>query len=219
LVILKMTSQPTHKIPRQLLAGIYAFSPNRETLGAVSYLIVENTGNILIDCPLWDETNRQFLINQGGVSCLFLTHRNAIGKQVKQMQEFLRCQIVIQEQEAYLLPEISKTTFENEIEISPNCLGIWSPGYSPGSCCLYYKKNGGVLFSGRHLLSDPDGKLRPLRNEKTFHWPRQLKSVELLRNRFNRDNLSVIIPAANTGYLRGKGYFENAYEALSEGNW
>jgi glyoxylase-like metal-dependent hydrolase (beta-lactamase superfamily II) len=29
---------------------------------------------------------------------------------------------------------------------------FWTPGHSPGSSCLYYRKFGGVLFSGRHLV-------------------------------------------------------------------
>ncbi len=209
-----MASQPTNKTPRQILAGIYAFDPNRETLGALSYLIVENTGNILIDCPLWEDKNRQFLVEQGGVHRLFLTHRGGIGKKLKQMQDFLSCEVIIQEQESYLLPDVVKTTFENQIEIFPGYLGLWTPGHSPGSACLYYRKSGGVLFSGRHLLPNPEGELGALRNEKTFHWPRQLKSVAFLKERFSQDDLAFIIPAANTGYLRGKGYFDNAYNAL-----
>jgi len=212
-----MTNEPNLKTPRLILPGIYAFSPNRETLGGTAYLIVENTGNILVDCPLWNEVNQQFLLSQGGVSCLYLTHRGGIGKQVKQMQGGLNCQVVIQEQEAYLLPNVLTTTFEQEIELNENLFGFWTSGHSPGSSCLYYKKEGGILFTGRHLLPDPQGKLLPLRWEKTFHWPRQLKNVQLLRSRFLADSLSIICPGANTGYLRGKGYLDQALERLQ--NW
>ncbi|MGL5193174.1 MAG: MBL fold metallo-hydrolase, partial [Chroococcales cyanobacterium] len=44
------------KQPRAVLDNIFAFSPNRETLGATAYLIVENNANILVDCPPWDES-------------------------------------------------------------------------------------------------------------------------------------------------------------------
>ena len=63
-----MQAEPTPiKAPRLVLPSIYAFGPNRETLGGTAYLIVENTGNILVDCPLWEEKNQDFLQSQGGV--------------------------------------------------------------------------------------------------------------------------------------------------------
>ena len=55
----------------------------------------------------------------------------------------------------------------------------------------------------------------PLRTAKTFHWGRQLKSIAALRDRFDT-SLKYILPGANTGYLRGKGYLDNAYEQLSQ---
>ncbi len=54
----------TTKPPRLILEGLYAFSPNRETLGGTSYLIVENTGNILVDCPSCEESERDFLLEK-----------------------------------------------------------------------------------------------------------------------------------------------------------
>ncbi len=71
-----------------------------------------------------------------------------------------------------------------------------------------------VLFSGRHLLPNSQGEVFPLLGESTFHWRRQLKSVQLLKDRFSANSLAVICPGANTGYLRGKGYLKDAYQSL-----
>jgi hypothetical protein len=71
------------------------------------------------------------------------------------------------------------------------------------------------LFSGRHLLPDRDGQPAPLRTAKTFHWSRQLRSVRGILDRFAPETLSYIVPAANTGFLRGKRAIENAYEKLA----
>jgi glyoxylase-like metal-dependent hydrolase (beta-lactamase superfamily II) len=202
------------KLPRPILEGIFAFPPNRDTLGATAYLIVEKDNNILVDCPAWDEANLEFLLSQGGVRWLAITHRGGIGKKVQQMQQTLNCEILIQEQEAYLLPEVKVTRFEKEFELIPNCFFIWTPGFSPGSSCLYYNAHGGVLFSGRHLLLNPEGKIVPLRTPKTFHWFRQLRSVASLRDRFSPETLNYICPGANTGYLRGKGFVDRAYQHL-----
>jgi glyoxylase-like metal-dependent hydrolase (beta-lactamase superfamily II) len=195
------------------LNTIFAFPPNRDTLGGTSYLILRNEGNILIDCPSIEQTTQDFLRLHGGVSWLFLTHRGAIGK-AAEIQQIFNCKILIQEQEAYLLPGSTVTTFGQEFTLESTAQAIWTPGHSPGSSCLYYREFGGVLFSGRHLLPNQKGELVPLRTPKTFHWPRQLKSLQALRDRFTPETLQYICPGANTGFLRGKRFLDQAYQRL-----
>lgn len=163
--------------------NIFAFPPNRDTLGGTSYLIVRNEGNILIDCPALDQTNQDFLGAHGGMRWLFLTHRGAIGKTAEIQQDF-GCEILINEQEAYLLPGLTVTTFRQEFTFDTAAQVIWTPGHSPGSSCLYYSEFGGILFSGRHLVPNQQGQPVPLRTAKTFHWPRQINSLRLLLDRF-----------------------------------
>ncbi len=203
------------KSPRSILPGILAFAPNRDTLGATSYLIVNKSGNILLDCPAWNETNQNFLQSQGGVKSLIITHRGGIGKRVLEMQKTLDCQIIIQEQEAYLLTEVEVTSFAENLIIDSDFELIWTPGHSPGSSCLYWHQEGGILFTGRHLLPKSRTEIAPLRTAKTFHWWRQLNSIAKLRDRFSADTLNYILPGANTGYLRGEGYITDAYQKLS----
>ncbi|WP_353929975.1 MBL fold metallo-hydrolase [Okeanomitos corallinicola TIOX110] len=199
---------------------IISFPPNRETLGGTSYLIVRNEGNILIDCPAFEQINQNFWQclghdkpTPGAVRWFFITHRGAIGK-AAEVKEVLDCEILIQEQEAYLLPGLTVTTFSQEFTLDDTTQVIWTPGHSPGSSCLYYREFGGVLFSGRHLLPNLQGEAVPLRTPKTFHWPRQLKSVQALRDRFTPETLKYICPGANIGFLRGKRIIDNAYQSL-----
>ena len=211
----KITASPGNaKPPRSILPGIFAFAPNRDTLGATSYLIVDKIGNILLDCPAWNQTNQEFIQSQGGINFSIITHRGGIGKNVMQMQQALDCQVIIQEQEAYLLPEVEVTSFSDRYTISPDLEIIWTPGHSPGSSCLYWQQ-GKALFTGRHLLPKSQSEITPLRTAKTFHWWRQLDSIAKLRDRFYPQTLEYILPGANTGYLRGIGYVDNAYEKLS----
>ena len=212
-------SQPVSapKQPRLLLQGddrsaIFAFPPNRETLGGTAYLIVEAV-NILVDCPAWNDTTQNFLQTQGGVHTLFLTHRGGIG-QARQIQQAFGCQIVVQEQEAYLLPGLTVTPFGKTLTLTPQSQTLWTPGHSPGSSCLYHSDYGGVLFSGRHLLPNPQGNLLPLKTPKTFHWRRQLNSFQTLLDQFTPETLQIICPGANIGFLRGRSLVEKAYEVL-----
>jgi glyoxylase-like metal-dependent hydrolase (beta-lactamase superfamily II) len=205
----------TVKPPRVVLEGLLAFSPNRETLGGTAYFILENTGNVLIDCPAWEAENRQFIADNGGVRWLFITHRGGMSPNIGQIQADFGCEVLVQEQEAYLLPKVKVNTFERELFFEDD-RAIWTPGHSPGSSCFYWHRHGGVLFSGRHLLPDRDGNPVPLRTKKTFHWLRQLNSVELLRDRFNDETLNYLCPGANTGFLRGKTAIARPYGALSQ---
>lgn len=194
--------------------SIFAFPPNRDTLGGTSYFIVRNGGNILIDCPALEATNLDFLRSHGGVRWLFITHRGAIGK-TEAIQQAFDCEILIQEQEAYLLPSLTVSSFSREFTLDDQAQVIWTPGHSPGSSCLYYREFGGILFSGRHLVPNQQGEPVPLRTAKTFHWFRQIKSINSLQTRFNSQTLQYICPGANTGLLRGKLFINQAYQKLS----
>jgi len=210
-----MTQQhPATKQPKPVFENIYAFSPNRDTLGGTAYFIVENSGNILIDAPAWTETQQQFVRDRGGVQWLAITHRGGMG-QARKIQQDAGCRILCQEQEAYLLPEAEVTPFEREFSISPQTIIIWTPGHSPGSSCVYTSVHGGILFSGRHLLPDRDGSPRPLRTAKTFHWPRQIRSIRALLERFSPETLGWICPGASIGALRGQFAIADAYERLA----
>jgi glyoxylase-like metal-dependent hydrolase (beta-lactamase superfamily II) len=194
--------------------SIFAFPPNRDTLGGTSYLIVRNESNILIDCPSLEQTNQDFIAAHGGVDWLFLTHRGAIGK-TAEFQQIFGCKILIQEQEAYLLPGLTVTTFSQEFTLDGEIQLIWTPGHSPGSSCLYYSQLGGILFSGRHLVPNQQGQPVPLRTAKTFHWPRQINSLRLLLERFAPETLHYICPGANIGFLRGNFTIDGAYQHLA----
>ncbi len=198
-------------------ATIFAFPPNREILGGTAYCILNTGGNeggnVLIDCPAWNSTTETWLRDRGGVRWLVLTHRGGLAK-VKEIQASTGCEIVIQEQEAYLLPNLTVTTFHTHLALTPDLEILWTSGHSPGSSCVYTQTQGGILFTGRHLLPDRTGMPAPLRIAKTFHWKRQLQSVRFLRDRFTADMLSWICPGSSTGYLRGATAIEQAYPKL-----
>ncbi|MEM6253966.1 MAG: MBL fold metallo-hydrolase [Cyanobacteria bacterium P01_D01_bin.156] len=223
-------SRPSAKLPKPVFdTGItpYAFSPNRETLGGTAYLIPHSAtanetslarSNILVDCPSWTDANLDFIAQQGGIGCLVITHRGGASN-VRDWQNQFNCQVVVQEQEAYLLPQIQTHTFHYELELTLDHRLLWTPGHSPGSICLYSSTNGGTLFTGRHILPTRQGSAVPLRVAKTFHWPRQLKHVQRFLDEFNPQTLTHICPGASIGFLRGKRYIDNAYAQIASLNF
>jgi glyoxylase-like metal-dependent hydrolase (beta-lactamase superfamily II) len=211
------------KEPRAVLDSIWAFPPNRETFGGTAYFIVENSQNVpenvprnvLIDCPSWDDNTQAFLQRQGGVQHLIITHRQGASPAAAEIQRCFGCQVWVQEQEAYLLPSVDVTSFHQSGNPCADLQIFWTPGYSPGSVCIYRAEQG-VLFTGRHLLPDQQGNPNPLRMAKTFHWPRQLKSVREILDRFDEHSLRYLCPGANTGFLRQQRLIDNAYQKLAQ---
>ena len=196
---------PASKQPIEILPGIFAFPPNRDTLGGTAYAIRSPAGNILIDSPAWNDVNQKFITDLGSVKYFAITHRGGIGA-ASTIATALDCETILQEQEAYLLPQLKVTTFQHKFDINDSIHIIWTSGHSPGSACIYYAGSGGVLFTGRHLLPNQFGAAVPLRTAKTFHWKRQLRSVDEIWAQFPAQlPLAHICPGANTGLLRGKG--------------
>ncbi len=214
------------KQPQTVFDTIFAFAPNRETLGGTAYMILEpaasqgtsESANILVDCPALTDFHKDFIRSKGGVQTLFITHRGGMA-QVKEFQKEFDAQVLIQEQEAYLLPGIETEVFHRDRTLSPTSRVLWNPGHSPGSASLYHSSYGGILFTGRHLLPDRSGAPVPLRLSKTFHWPRQLRHAQQLLTDFTADSLSYICPGASTGYLRGDKKIDSAYQQLQNVDW
>jgi glyoxylase-like metal-dependent hydrolase (beta-lactamase superfamily II) len=194
------------------LPSVWVFAPNRETLGGVAYLIDHPEGGVLVDLPAWNPVNAEFL-EKAQVRYCFLTHRGAIAAPAP-WRSALNCILCIQEQEAYLLPGLEPRSFHTEIQLADDLYGFWTPGHSPGSACLYWQAQGGILFSGRHLLPNAEGNPAPLQTRKTFHWPRQQQHAQALKQRFSSETLTYICPGASLGLLRGAKFIDRAYDRL-----
>jgi glyoxylase-like metal-dependent hydrolase (beta-lactamase superfamily II) len=208
-------SKNTPKPPQQILPLVWGFAPNRDTLGGVAYLIEHPEGAVLVDLPAWNTVNADFLA-KAQVRYCFLTHRGAIAAP-SQWRSFLNCILCIQEQEAYLLPGLEPRSFHTDLPLADDLYGFWTPGHSPGSACLYWQAQGGILFSGRHLLPNAEGNPTPLHTRKTFHWPRQLHHTQALKQRFSSETLTYLCPGANLGLLRGAKFIDRAYDRLCLG--
>ena len=178
--------------------------------------------NVLVDCPAPTAAAIDRIQELGGVHWLLLTHRTAMGKPgsskacIAQIANQFNCQIIVQEQEAYLLPHLEVRSFRDVLHLAPDLQCIWTPGHTPGSTCVFYSGQGGVLFTGRHLLPNEEGQLMPIRQPKTFHWSRQLRSINWLLETIVSPAPEWICPGGNLGNLRGEKLMDSGRARLQE---
>ena len=92
---------------------------------------------------------------------------------------------------------------------------LWLLYLSYGACVLHVQRPAlDGLFCGRLLVPVAPGTLAPLRTTRTFHWPRQLASVERLRAWLPQGSPAWIASGAGLGALRGPALVANAAELL-----
>ena len=151
-----------------------------------------------------------------GPGRLVLTSREGHGR-CRRWQEALGWSVLVQEQEAYLLPGVQGcTTFGEQLTLAPGVQLLWTPGPTPGSCVLLVRA-GAVdgLFCGRLLLPTGPAALAPLRTARTFHWPRQLASLERLRSWLPAGSPDWIASGGGLGALRGDKLVNGGAELLA----
>ena len=99
--------------------GLWLFAPSRESQGGSAWLLASEEGDLLIDCPGYTRANLRFLAGRtcrpgAGRPWIVLTGRDGHGR-CRRLQQALSWPVLVQEQEAYLLPGVeSLHTFAAE---------------------------------------------------------------------------------------------------------
>jgi hypothetical protein len=195
--------------PTEVRPGLWLFAPHRDTGGSSAWLLSTAAGDVLVDSPAAQPANLAFLeARRQRRGWIVLTGREGHGP-CRQLQRLLGWPVLVQEQEAYLLPGVEGLQpFGASVEPAPGLGLLWTPGPSPGACALLCRDGLGpgadLLFCGRLLVPEAPGLLRPLRRRRTFHWPRQLASLEALRRWLPPASPAWIATGAALGALRGE---------------
>ena len=184
---------------------MWLFAPNRDSQGGSSWLLATAGGDLLIDCPGFTAANLEFLRGRGGEGTLVLTSREGHGR-CRRIQEATGWRVLVQEQEAYLLPTVRRLeVFAAEHHLAAGIRLLWTPGPTPGACVVHAVGPwGDLLFCGRLLLAVGPGALAPLRTSRSFHWPRQLASIERLKTWLPAGSPAEIACGGGLGALRGE---------------
>jgi glyoxylase-like metal-dependent hydrolase (beta-lactamase superfamily II) len=204
--------------------GLWLFAPNRDTQGGSSWLVQGDPGraepDLLVDAPALTAANRDVLAQRraavgvdGGL--IVLTSREGHG-QTRQWQELLGWPVLVQEQESYLLPGVERLRpFARQLAPAPGLALLWTPGPTPGSCVLHLRRGAeDGLFCGRLLVPVAAGALAPLCTARTFHWQRQLASLQQLLLWLPAGSPAWIATGAGLGALRGQPLVSDGAQQL-----
>ena len=199
------TALESGRPPQQLRDDLWLFPPNRDCQGGSSWWLEADPEPVLIDCPPLTDATLTALSRLAGSRTprILLTSREGHGR-LRRLQERLGWPVLVQEQEAYLLPNVSALdTFAADHVTASGLRLLWTPGPTPGSCVVHAPA-ADLLFCGRLLTPLAPGRLGPLRHGRTFHWPRQLGSLQRLRGWIPSDARPQLASGAGLGALRGE---------------
>jgi glyoxylase-like metal-dependent hydrolase (beta-lactamase superfamily II)/ferredoxin len=151
-------------------------SPN--TYGAASYLIVRPEGNVLIDSPRFAKSLVERIEELGGISMMFMTHRDDVAEHQK-LHERFGCRRVIHRADARGIEAEQLLDGEESVALDKDLVAIPVPGHTRGHVVLLYRNK--FLFTGDHLAwSDKRGGLIAFRDVSWYSWPQQTQSMKRL---------------------------------------
>jgi len=169
--------------PERLDANVYFCGFTAESsFGAWSYLVVraaEEGGNVLVDSPRFTRPLVRKIEALGGVSTIFLTHRDDVADQEKFARHFGAARVMHEDDNAarYGVEQVVRGAEAHRLD--GELLVIPAPGHTRGSAVLLYKNK--YLFTGDHLAWSPAREtLTAFRSACWYSWAAQTRSMERL---------------------------------------
>ena len=203
-------SERSGRPPRAVGPGLWLFPPNPRTHGGSSWFLETRGGGVLVDAPPDSEATFAFLEARAQATSgwIVLLGRDGHGS-CRRVQERMGWPVVVQEQEAYLLPGVKDLqAFGADHQLAEGLALLWTPGPSPGAAVLHACGDGvggeDGLFCGRLLVPVAPQTLAPLLSPRGFHGPRQQRSVARLLHWLPPGSPAWIASGAALGGLGGE---------------
>jgi glyoxylase-like metal-dependent hydrolase (beta-lactamase superfamily II)/ferredoxin len=174
---------PSHVAANVFFCGYTA----EHSFGAWSYVIArpsDEGGNVLVDSPRFAAPLVRRLEDMGGVSLMFLSHRDDIADHARYAAHFNCPRVMHRDDGAARLGVEQVTEGRTAIALGPDLLCIPTPGHTRGHQVLLYRDQ--ALFTGDHLAWSPERQtLTAFRDVCWYSWPLQTESMaRLLEYRF-----------------------------------
>lgn len=151
---------------------------SRHSFGASSYLIVRPGGNVLVDSPRFSRALVRRIEELGGVSTMFLSHRDDVADHEKFHAHF-GCDRIIHTHEGRAVRAERFLEGTSAVELDRDLTAIPTPGHTRGHAVLLYADR--FLFTGDHLAWSPNYKhLIAFRRHNWYSWPETIRSMALL---------------------------------------
>jgi len=168
--------------PLKITENIYYCGFNSEkSFGAWSYLIVraEGKGNILVDSPRFSTPLVRKIESLGGVSQMFLSHRDDIADHERFAGKFKARRIMHRDDGAERLGVEQIIQGGEAVRLDDELTVVPAPGHTRGSQVLLYQNK--FLFTGDHLAWSPNRRsLTAFRGACWYSWAEQTRSMEKL---------------------------------------
>jgi glyoxylase-like metal-dependent hydrolase (beta-lactamase superfamily II)/ferredoxin len=155
---------------------------SESSFGAWSYLIVRppsEGGNVLIDSPRFASQLVKRIEALGGVSRMFLTHKDDVADHKLFRQRFNCQRLMHADDGAARLGVEQVIRGEEPVQFDDDLLVIPVPGHTRGHVVYLYKSK--FLFTGDHLAWSPVRQtLTAFRSVAWYSWPEQTRSMKKL---------------------------------------
>lgn len=123
---------------------------SEDSYGASSYLIVRDSGNVLVDSPRFAMPLVNRISELGGIRWIFLTHRDDVADQSKWAKQFGAERIMHRDDAGRLAPQMEIVIEDQkQFALADDLLILPTPGHTKGHAVLLYRNR--FLFSGDHV--------------------------------------------------------------------
>jgi glyoxylase-like metal-dependent hydrolase (beta-lactamase superfamily II)/ferredoxin len=169
--------------PMHIVDDVYYCGYNSAlSYGGNSFFIKHKDGNWLIDSPRYSKALAERLSTMGGISTIFLTHRDDVADAEKWARHFNSADTpvsrIIHKDELSAQPD-AEIVLQEDREFGPDFKIIATPGHTKGHMVLLFKNH--VLLTGDHLSVDTDtGQLEAHDDYCWYSFAEQIKSMEKL---------------------------------------
>lgn len=150
-----------------------------KSYGGNSYFVRHEQGNWLIDSPKFLPQLVKRLEKLGGLTYVFLTHRDDVADADRYAEHFGARRVIHRAELASQPGAEWVIDGDQPVRLADDFLAIPTPGHTRGHFCLLHA--GRYLFTGDHLWWDRDDQVLGASEDYCWHsWPLQQKSMARL---------------------------------------